>query len=382
MNARTTYFTHLECSKTAKVYPADRLQTFSNAGKPLLARYDFPGDLNPDILIGRPLNMWRYAEFLPVHKPENRITLGEGMTPILHCKRDSGLAIKDESINPTGSFKARGLAMAVARAKELGVKACVIPTAGNAGGAMSAYCALAGLEAHVYMPLKTPEVFKQECRFLGANLHIIDGTISDCAKAIAAQTEQEWFDVSTLKEPYRIEGKKTMGYEIAEQYAWDLPEVIIYPTGGGTGLIGIWKAFGELRKLGWLKGPNPRMVVVQTEGCCPIVDAWQKGESTAASYPNPAETIANGLRVPKAFGDEIILDILRQSEGCGVTVSEAEMMQGIKDAAQQEGILLAPEGAAVWRAWEKLSATGWIAAGQRTLLINTGSMYKYAENLE
>ena len=379
--SQMSLFTHLQCSATGTPYHKERLQGYSAAHKPLVAHYDLSGGLDRDLLRDRPMNMWRYRELLPVEQEENIVSLGEGMTPIVSFQSNDQVLLKDEAINPTGSFKARGLSMAISKAKELGVRKCVIPTAGNAGGAMSAYCARAGLEAHVYMPEETPDVFKQECRFFGAKVNLVDGTISDCARAIKQESEQDWFDVSTLKEPYRLEGKKTMGFEIAEQLNWQLPDVIIYPTGGGTGLIGIWKAFAEMEQLGWIDSYRPRMVVVQTDACYPIVEAWQAGKTLAGTFPNPAKTMANGLRVPAAFGDQMILEAVNQSQGCAVTVSESDMLDGIKEVASQEGVLLSPEGSAVYKAYQKLDRQGWIKREDKVLLINTGSLYKYMENV-
>ncbi len=382
-----TLYSHLICSKSGKKYDKNVLQTFSELHKPLLAQYDLAFGLDKSMLLDRPNNMWRYREMLPVEQDENIVSLGEGFTPILPMKTlgkqlsINDLYLKDEAFNPTGSFKARGLSMAISKAKELGVRKCVIPTAGNAGGAMSAYCAKAGLEAHVFMPMATPEIFKKECEYFGAKVTLVNGSIRDCALEINRVREPDWFDISTLKEPFRLEGKKTMGYEIAEQMDWQLPDVIIYPTGGGTGLIGIWKAFDEMEQLGWIGSERPRMVVVQTEACYPIVKAFQEGKFTAEPFQNPAETIANGLRVPAAFGDELMLQILHESEGTALAVSEAQMLESLKEVAQQEGILLAPEGAATYAALKKLAADKWIDSEDKVLLINTGSAYKYMENL-
>ena len=329
--------------------------------------------------------MWRYRKVLPVEAEENIVSLGEGMTPliplnILANQYNVDLVLKDEAYNPTGSFKARGLSMAISKAKELGVKACVIPTAGNAGGAMSAYCAKAGLDAYVYMPQKTPKTFAQECEFFGAKVSYVNGNISDCAAQIKKDQLHHCFDISTLKEPYRIEGKKTMGYEIAEQSNWEIPDVVVYPTGGGTGLIGIWKAFEEMQQLGWVTGKMPRMVVVQTTACYPLVEAFQKKKSQAIPFSNPATTIANGLRVPSAFGDEIILDILYESQGTAIAISDESILTATQEVAQKEGILLAPEGAAVWSACKQLLSNNWIQPNEKVVLLNTGSIYKYMEN--
>jgi len=383
-----TLYAHLECAKTGDVYDPDSLQTYSRHEYPLLARYNLrESPITPRDLLKRPQNMWRYREFLPIQSEQNRISLGEGMTPILPLSRLARsldlahLTVKDEALNPTGSFKSRGLAMAVSKAKELGVQTCVIPTAGNAGGALAAYCARAEIRAIVYMPEATPEVFRKECAFFGAVVHSVPGTIADCAARLKEDWQDGWFDVSTLKEPFRLEGKKTMGYEIAEQGDWQLPDVIIYPTGGGTGLIGIWKAFQELIELGWISGPLPRMVAVQTEGCDPIVSAFRQKKMRAPAHPDPSPTIANGLRVPKAFGDMLILQALYDSNGTALTVTEQDMLDGIAEVASKEGLLLAPEGAALWKACVALRNQNWIKPDENVMLINTGSMYKYMENV-
>jgi threonine synthase len=379
-------YNKLVCSKTGETYDIKTLQNFSRAGKPLLAGYDLTQKVNRDTLKDRPANMWRYREMLPVFDDKNIVTLQEGMTPLyklekLGKKYGIDLIIKDEAFNPTGSFKARGLGMAISKAKELGVTKCVIPTAGNAGGAMSAYCALAGMEAHVFMPRVTPSVFRKECELYGAKVTLVDGSIRDCGKMVAEKRANDWFDVSTLKEPFRIEGKKTMGYEIAEQLNWRVPDVIVYPTGGGTGLIGIWKAFAEMEALGWVGSKRPRMVAVQGSGCNPIIKAFNAGKAEAEVYENPDETIANGLRVPGAFGDALILKALYESKGTAIDVTEDEIRDGLSEVAGAEGVLLAPEGAAVWIAIKKLQAQKWISSGEQVLLMNTGSLYKYMENL-
>lgn len=346
--------------------------------------YDLDTPLDPTVLKGRVHSMWRYRELLPVFDQQHIVSLGEGWSPLVRLRKVlpaiESVYLKDEAFNPTGSFKARGLSMAISKAKELGVKTCVIPTAGNAGGALSAYCAKAGMQAHVYMPRQTPGAFVQECRFFGAEVTLVDGTIKDCAAAIRATGRTDWFDVSTLKEPYRLEGKKTMGYEIAEQMGWEVPDVVVYPTGGGTGLIGIWKAFTEMAQLGWTNGRMPRMVAVQTDGCAPIVRAFESGQPTAAEWEHPAPTTANGLRVPTAFADELILQILRASRGTAVAIAEAEMNAAIGEFARREGILLSPEGAAVYVATQQLLHRGWIDPAETVVLLNTGGMYKYMEN--
>ncbi len=382
-----TLYNNLICSKSGKIYDKNKLQTYSELNKPLVADYNLSEGLDRDLLRNREHTMWRYREVLPVEDDRNIVSLGEGMTPMFHLQKVavklglSQLFLKDEAYNPTGSFKARGLSMAISKAKELGVRKCVIPTAGNAGGAMSAYCAKAGLEAHVFMPVVTPEVFRKECEYFGAQVTLVDGNIRDCAMEIAKVREDDWFDISTLKEPFRLEGKKTMGYEIAEQFDWELPDIIIYPTGGGTGLIGIWKAFDEMEQLGWIGSKRPRMVAVQTEACYPIIKAFEAGQKTAEPFQNPDETIANGLRVPAAFGDELILNALYESNGTAVAVSEQAMLEGLREVAQSEGVLLAPEGGAVWAALKKLAVDNWIEPWERIVLLNTGSAYKYMENL-
>ncbi len=394
-----SFFTHLACSECGRMFDKKTIQTFCpDCKKPLSAIYAIPsGGIDKSILLDRPKTMWRYREMLPVENDDNIITLGEGFTPLLkmeHLGLKIGLVnlfLKDESSNPTSSFKARGLSMAVSKAKEFGISAVAIPTAGNAGSAMSAYAAKANMEAHVFMPKATPSVFKMDCTYFGAKVRIIEGSIRDCAKALAAQNMEKtangqafcpWFDVSTLKEPYRLEGKKTMGYEIAEQLDWRLPDVVIYPAGGGTGLIGIWKAFQEMMQLGWITHIPTRMVCVQAEGCSPIVDAFERGFEDALPVENPDETIANGLRVPSPFGDKWMLKVLKDSRGTVIRISDKEMLEGIHEMAHTEGVFVAPEGAATWIALKKLLADGWILPHQSVVLLNTGSAYKYIENLE
>jgi threonine synthase len=313
------------------------------------------------------------------------VTLGEGNTPLLKLERlgaQTGLGnlyLKDEGENPTGSFKARGLAVAVSKAKELGLTRGAIPSAGNAGGAFAAYAAKAGLTAHIFMPADVPAVFRSECSLYGATLHLVDGVITDCAQALRERAEQEgWFDFSTLREPYRLEGKKTMGYELAEQGGGQLPEVVIYPTGGGTGLVGMWKAFAELRQLGWLEGDLPRMVAVQAAGCAPIVQAFAAGAEQAHPWQG-AETVALGLRVPQALGDFLILRVLRESRGTAVAVDDSNIIAALRELAAVEGVWACPEGAATWAACKKLVASGWIKPQERVVLFNTGTGLKYLE---
>jgi len=382
------YVTHLECSKTGKKYEPNNLYNLSEAGKPLLVRYDLKmaaWTLTKENLKKRVSSLWRYREVLPVVNDENIVTLGEGWTPLIHAKRlgeQLGLPelfIKDESPNPTGSFKARGLGVAISMAKELGVRKVAIPTAGNAGGAMAAYAAAAGMEAYVFMPRDTPAANRIECEQLGARVTLIDGLITDCGAEVARRKESEgWFDVSTLKEPYRIEGKKTMGYELAEQFDWELPDVILYPTGGGTGLIGMWKAFDEMEEMGRIGPKRPRMFSVQAAGCAPIVRAFDNGLDEAPEFEN-AHTVASGLRVPRAIGDFIMLDILRKSGGGAVAVNDEEMIADTRIIGSAEGLFCAPEGAACLSALKKLLASGQVASSDRIALFNTGAGVKYLE---
>lgn len=384
------YVTHLECGNCGLEHSAGKIQGLClECGKPLLVRYDLKtvsGILKREALKERQNSLWRYREVLPVCDEGNIVTLGEGMTPLLRAVNlessfgiNLQLFIKDEGQNPTQSFKARGMTAAISMAKELGIKKVAVPSAGNAAGAMAAYAAKAGMEAHIFMPADTPEANIIECRQTGANVTLIDGLITDCGKLVAERKEEEgWYDVSTLKEPYRVEGKKTMGYELAEQFDWDLPDVIVYPTGGGTGLIGMWKAFDEMEELGWIGSKRPRMISVQSETCAPIVRAFEKGERFAAEFEN-AETIASGLRVPKAVGDFLILDAIRQSGGTAISVTDGELINAVSEIGRSEGIFAAPEGAACLPALRKLIANGMIKSGERVVLFNTGSGIKYLE---
>jgi threonine synthase len=383
--------THLYCSACGEKYEANKLYNLCVCGKPLLVSYDLENaskTLTKESLKLRVPTLWRYEEVLPVVNIENRLTLGEGFTPLHHAEKLAtkygvpNLYIKDESANPTQSFKARGMVMAVSMAKELGVAKVAAPSAGNAAGALSAYAALAGMECHIFVPQDTPKAFIVECEVLGASVNLVDGLIHDCGKIVGERKEKEgWFDFSTLKEPYRIEGKKTMGYEIAEQMKWTLPDVIFYPTGGGTGLIGMWKAFDEMEQMGWISSKRPRMVVVQAEGCTPIVSAFEQGLSHAVDIPN-AHTCASGLRVPKAIGDFIMLDILQKSNGTAVSVSDEELVEGAREIGKHEGIFAAPEGGAVLKAMVKLLETGWMKRDESVVLFNTGSGVKYLEAFE
>ena len=379
---------HLECGLCGERHDADRLWNLcAKCGKPLLARYDLAAAaamVGPAALACREATMWRYRELLPVRDLRFKLSLGEGWTPLLHATRLGerlGLArlyVKDEGLNPTGSFKARGLSAAVSRAFELGVEAVSIPTAGNAGCAMSAYAALAGMSAHVFMPADVPEPFVNECRVLGAEVTLIDGLITDCGRAAREGVEQFGrFDVSTLKEPYRIEGKKTMGYEVAEQMGWTLPDVVIYPTGGGTGLVGMWKAFDEMERLGWIGRKRPRMVTVQSDGCAPMVRAFHEGKEFAEPWAN-ARTIADGMRVPAAVGDFLILRALRESGGTAVAVADAEILAATYLLGKTTGLWPAPEGGATLAALLRLERDGWVREGESVVLFNTGNGAKYS----
>jgi len=382
---------NLKCPACGAEYDAAQTNTFcieDGCNTTLFAQYDLGQPLDKAILKDRPASMWRYRELLPIIGEENIVTMGEGFTPIIPVKNltedTTGNQVfwKNEAGNPTGSFKARGIGMAVSKAKELGITTIATPTAGNAGGALAAYAARGGIKAVVYMPKLTPKVFKDECRLYGADLVEVDGNIADCGKLVAeGAAKYGWFQISTLKEPYRLEGKKAMGFEIAEQFNWELPDVIFYPTGGGTGLIGIWKAFDELEQLGWIGSKRPRMVAVQSESCDGIVTAFNGGKN-AAEYVDGGFTIANGLRVPKSFADKIILKVLRDSQGTALSISDSEMNDALKEIARKEGMLIAPEGAALWQAYKKLKASGWIKSGETVVLVNTGSGYKYLENIE
>lgn len=382
------FYSHLQCHLCGETYDKYELHTFCQKDhQPLEAHYNHPKSLSKDELKNRPTNMWRYHDMLPVLKEENQVSLGEGFTPLQPLSKlkskfsQDQLYLKDEAGNPTGSFKARGISMAVSKAKELGVTKMCIPTAGNAGSALSAYCAKAGIEAHIFMPEATPKVFLLDCEIMGAKVRKVKGDISDAAKMMQLQNDGTWFDVTTLKEPFRLEGKKTMGYEIVEQMDWKTPDVVIYPTGGGTGLIGIWKAFKELRALGWINSYSTRMVAVQVDGCDPVVQAFTRGMDHAVKYENPDPTIANGLRVPKAFGDRLIMKTLYESNGTAISVSENDMKLGLSEFAKEEGLFLSPEGAAVYMAYKKLKSDQWIKDHESVVLLNTGSGYKYVENL-
>src|SRR5688572_4168272 len=380
---------HLECAACNLRHEARRLLNLCReCGKPLLVRYDLEAaarTLTKGSLSGRRSDMWRYREVLPVENDDHVISLGEGLTPLLssvNLARELGideLYIKDESQNPTQSFKARGMSAAVSMAKELGAQKLAAPSAGNAAGALAAYAARAGLECFIFMPRDTPRANIIECEQTGAHVTLMDGLITDCGAEVARRKESEgWFDVSTLKEPYRVEGKKTLGYELAEQMDWQLPDVIIYPTGGGTGLIGMWKAFDEMEQMGWIGPKRPRMVTVQASGCAPIVRAFQDGTRHAEEFPNAA-TVASGLRVPKAIGDFLILDALRASGGTAVYVTDDELIAAVGEIGAAEGVFCAPEGAACLPALQKLMDRGEVKASEQIVLFNTGAGVKYLE---
>ena len=385
--------THLECTRCGEHYPADRPQTVcpKDAGI-LYARYDLQKirrAFSAARLAGRAPTMWRYDAVLPEANP---VSLGEGFTPMLPSREFPNVYIKDEGLNPTGSFKARGLAACVTMARHFGLKKLAIPSAGNAAGALAAYAANAGLEAHIFMPKDVPMANRIECDYYGAHVTLVDGLISDCAtkvaelKASEAWKKEGWFDVSTTKEPYRVEGKKTMGYEVAEQLGWRMPQGIIYPTGGGVGLLGMWKAFEEMEALGWISpekpgSERPKMITVQAAGCAPIVKAWEEGKHSAEMWTN-ASTLASGLRVPKPYGDYLILDILKKSKGTAVSATDEEIVQATRDWAKTEGIFAAPEGAACLVAYRKLRATGFFKPEDTVVLFNTGSGLKYLDVLD
>jgi threonine synthase len=373
--------THLSCFLCGTEYPADVLQTLCSCGRPLKVNYEMDKhSFSREALRDRPPSLWRYREVLPDVEP---ISLGEGFTPLLHSPRlGERWYVKDEGVNPTASFKARGMSLAVSMARKFGQTKLAVPTAGNAGGALAAYAAKAGLEANIFMPKDSPRANVLECIVHGANVTLWDGLINDCAAEIGRLKQaMGWFDLSTLKEPYRIEGKKTMGYELAEQMEWRLPDVLVYPTGGGTGLIGMWKAFGEMERLGWIDSHRPRMVSVQADGCAVLRGPFERGERFAEPVVN-AHTVASGLRVPRAIGDFIMLDLLRASGGLAVTVSDQEMVTGAFEMAAKAGVYGSPEGGATLAAAQKLRDQGWIRLEETVVLMNTGSGVKYAEALE
>jgi threonine synthase len=384
-----TFLTHLTCSRTGETLPPGQLHNLSPTGAPLLVRYDLAkakaGLTRAQIAQG-PANMWRYAPLLPVRDPANIVSLGEGFTPIIRADRlgrrlgAKNLLIKDESLNPTGTFKARGRSAAVSMAKELGVTKLAAPSAGNAAGALAAYAAAAGLEAHIFMPRDVPQANYIECRMYGARVTLVDGLISDCGRIVAERKQSEgWFEVSTLKEPYRIEGKKTMGLELAEQLGWRLPDAIFYPTGGGVGMIGMWKAFDELEQLGWIGPQRPKMIAVQAAGCAPIVKAFDQGREVSEFWQG-ATTAASGLRVPKALGDFLVLRAIRESKGTAIAVTDQELLDAGQRLAETEGLFVAPEGAACIAALEKLLQSGFLKSEEEIVIYNTGTGLKYLEN--
>lgn len=384
-----TYFNRLVCSLCGREYDPRQLQTFcKDCSVPLLSLYDLKGaraELDRDALRARPRGMWRWHELLPVFDPQSIVTLGEGDTSLLHLPRLGAatgleqLFLKDEGANPTGSFKVRGLSAAVSKAKELGVTRLSIPTAGNAGGALAAYASRGGMQSLVAMPDDTPVANVVESQITGAEVLLVHGLISDAARMIQSRSGEGWFDVSTFKEPYRLEGKKTMGCELAEDFGWHLPDVILYPTGGGTGLVGIWKAFQELAALGWLESTHmPRMVAVQAAGCAPVVRAFESSAETCEFWEG-AQTVAYGLRVPKSFADRLILQTLRESGGTAVAVTDEELLEAQRALGAQEGIFAAPEGAATYAALQKLVSTGWVRPDEKVVLLNTGSGIKYIQ---
>jgi threonine synthase len=384
------YLTHLECSRCERQFDRGKLHGLCECGGPLLARYDLAklrAEWSRDSLSCDRASMWRYAPALPVSDPTSIVSLGEGMTPPVHARRlgakfgASDLWLKDDGVNPTGTFKARGMSCAISMCVELGVRKIAVPSAGNAAAAAAAYAAAAGIEAHIFMPRDVPRANYIECRATGARVTLVDGLISDCARIVNERKQAEgWFDLSTLKEPYRIEGKKTMGYELAEQFDWRLPDAILYPCGGGVGLIGMWKAFEEMEALGWVSSQRPKMIAVQAAGCQPIVRAFEEGKPSSDYYPN-AQTLASGLRVPKALGDFLALEAVRSSGGTAIAVSDEEILEGVAELAASEGVFAAPEGGACVAACKRLFANSTLQQGDHVLIYNTGSGLKYLDIL-
>ncbi len=383
-----SFISHLECSVCSKRRENARIHSLCECGGPLLVRYDLATartSFTRDSLASAPNSMWRYSPMLPVRDPAHIVSLGEGMTPLIHAGRFGeklgvkNLWVKDEGVNPTGSFKARGLSCAISMCVELGLRNVAIASAGNAGSALAAYAAAASLDAYIFMPRDVPQSNYTECRAYGAHVTLVDGLISDCARLIAERKDAEgWFDISTLKEPYRIEGKKTMGYEVAEQFGWTLPDAIFYPTGGGVGLIGMWKAFEEMEALGWISSKRPKMIAAQAEGCQPVVRAFEQGESKSVFWEN-AHTVAAGLRVPKPLGDALSLAALRASGGTAVAVSDEELLDSSVALAAGTGVFPAPEGGACVAALKKLLANGFLHSDDRIVIYNTGTGLKYLE---
>jgi threonine synthase len=378
----------LECPKCQAKYPASEVHNLCQCGAPLLVSYNLEElgkAVKKEDLIGRRADLWRYREFLPLEQEENLISLGEGFTPNF-CTANLGselgfrhLYIKDEGFNPTGTFKARGAAVGISKAKELGIQSIAMPTAGNAGGAWSAYGAKAGIKSTIAMPVDAPDLAKKECIIYGAQTYLVKGLISDAGKIIAQGVKKHgWFDASTLKEPYRIEGKKTMGLEIAEQFNWELPDAVLYPTGGGVGIIGIWKALQELQSIGWITGPMPKMISVQAEGCSPIVKAFKEGKKESEFFEG-AQTLAGGIRVPKALGDFLVLEAIYESGGTAISVTDEEIKNAVKQVARTEGLFICPEGAAAVAAAHKLLLDGFLKPEEKVVILNTGSGLKYPE---
>lgn len=384
----TSAIASLNCFQCGKEYDVTTINTYATCcNQPLIVNYDLDESISKNIINTGDLTMWRYSFLLPLLNKKNIVSLGEGMTPVLPLIKSAAkhnladVTIKDESFNPTGSFKARGISMAVSKAKEFNIKRCIIPTAGNAGGALAAYCAKASMECTVVMPHKTPEIFKQECLLYGAELILVDGLINDCAKkAEELKMHKDYFDISTMKEPYRLEGKKTMGYEIAEQFNWELPDVIVYPAGGGTGLIGIWKAFKEMQEMGWISGALPRMMAVQSANCASIEHAM-KDKKNWKEYFVPKPSIANGLAVPYPFAMDAMLQVLKDSGGEACSISEEKIIAAVKEIASTEGMIISPEGAAAWCGVLKLVDQKKIHPSEKILVLNTGTGYKYMNNI-
>lgn len=383
-----TFLRSLVCSKTGKEYPPGQLYNLSPAGAPLLAQYDLElvqAEFTKEQLVHGPHSMWRYKSLLPLTHLDNLVSLGEGDTPLIATPRygqrigAQNLLVKDESSNPTGTFKARGMSAAVSMAHELGITKLAAPSAGNAASALAAYAAAAGMEAHIFMPRDTPQANYIECKMFGAEVTLVNGLISDCGRIVAERKHREgWFEVSTLKEPYRIEGKKTMGLELAEQLGWRLPDAIFYPTGGGVGIIGMWKAFNELEKIGWIDNKRPKMIAVQSTGCAPIVHAFEQG-AEASSYWEGVSTLAAGLRVPKAIGDFLVLQAVRESHGTCLAVTDQELVEAGRLLAKHEGLFVAPEGAACFAALEKLLRDNFLHGDDEIVIFNTGTGLKYLD---
>lgn len=391
-----SFVSHLECARCGKQFAPGKAYNICPCGSPLLVRYDLvraAQTLTRERLTSRPPNLWRYREVLPVSQESSIVCLGEGFTPLIHARRLGAklglpnLYLKDESFNPTGSFKARGMALAVSMARELGIKKLAVPSAGNAAGAMAAYAAAAGMEAAIFMPEDTPIANRLECSLLGAKVELVPGSIKDCGRVMrerlapSASSDGGWFDVSTLREPYRLEGKKTMAYEVVEQLSGSVPDAMIYPTGGGTGLIGMWKAFDEMEKLGWIGARRPRMFAVQATGCAPMVRAFASHAERAEEWLNP-ETLASGLRVPSAIGDFLILRAVRESRGVALAVEDRAMLEAVRELAESEGIVTAPEGGATLAALKRLTADGLLSGYETIVLFLTATGYKYLEALQ